>query len=254
MISGYDVFGKEYGIMLRNDLHALDSIDHQFLKDMILVDKNSEHIFYGNTPEISYDVTKHELFEFAQQFKSIHPIETVKNILKFTSQIALNYDVDFLDMTFGGKEKDIITRGTDWCADMARVGCVLLQCNHIPTRIVHIANIKKAYHAHVICEAFFDNHYAVCDFIYGVMGYNQRPLSAWEMRSNKELVTECYRRDYEGYSIINDFEGLFSEIAINDYNIMDENNKFIESKANDYTKRILMENHGDKWFMKEDMN
>lgn len=27
---GYDVFGKEYGVMLRNDLHALDSIDHQF--------------------------------------------------------------------------------------------------------------------------------------------------------------------------------------------------------------------------------
>ncbi len=27
---GYDVFGKEYGVMLRSDLHAMDSIDHQF--------------------------------------------------------------------------------------------------------------------------------------------------------------------------------------------------------------------------------
>lgn len=254
MISGYDVFGKAYGIMLRNDLHALNSIDHQFLQEMVLVDEDSVHILYEDSFEISHNIEKHELFEFAQQFKSNKPIDTIKNILNFTSQIALNYDVEFLDMTFVGKEKDIIARGTDWCADMARVGCVLLQCNNIPARIVHIVNKEKAYHGHVICEAFFDNNYGICDFIYGVLGYDSRPISAWEMKLNKDLVTKCYSRDYEGYSITIDFEGLFSEVAINEYNIMNKNNKYTESKTNEYTKRIIFENHDGRWFMNEDIN
>ena len=29
---GYDVFGKAYGVMNRNDLHATESIDHQLLQ------------------------------------------------------------------------------------------------------------------------------------------------------------------------------------------------------------------------------
>ena len=254
MISGYDVFGKAYGEMLRNDLHASNSIDHQFLKEMILVDEDSVHLLYGDVCEIPQNIEKHELFEFAQQFKSNQPIYTIKNILEFTSQIALNYDIEFLDMTFGGKEKDIIARGTDWCADMARVGCVLLQCNNIPARIVHIVNKEKAYHGHVICEAFFNGNYGICDFIYGVIGYDTMPISAWEMKLNKDLVTKCYSRDYEDWSITNDFEGLFSEVAINEYNIMDTNNKYVESKANEYTKRIILESHNDRWFMNEDIN
>ena len=50
-----------------------------------------------------------EILEFNSQ---------IKNILKFTSNMALNYDINFLDMKFGGREKDIISRKTDWCADM----------------------------------------------------------------------------------------------------------------------------------------
>lgn len=253
MIKGYDIFGNEFGVMLRNDLHAVDSIDHQFLKEMILVDDQSQEILYGVTPEISYDVTKHELFEFAQQFKSYNDINTIKEILKFTSNIALNYDVDFLDMTFGGREVDIIKRGTDWCADMSRVACVLLQCNYIPARIVHIVDIEKAYHGHVVCEVFFEGAYSMCDFIFGVMGYDKSPISALEMSLNKDQVTKCYTRDYKSYSPINNFEGLFSKIAINEYNIIDKNNKFTESKPNDYTIRIITEEHNGNWFMGEDL-
>lgn len=252
MKRGYDVFGKAYGVMLRNDLHDIDSIDHQFLKEMILVDEESLSFFYERIPKINEDVTKHELFEFAQQFRADQPIDTIKNVLNFTSQIALNYDVDFLDMTFGGTEKEILIRGTDWCADMVRVGCVLLQCNDIPTRIVHLANVNKAYHGHVVCEAFFDHGYGMCDFIYGVLGYDEKPISAWEMRLTKSLVSTCYRRDYANYSVLDDFEGLFSEIAINEYDIVDHNNNFSKSRANDYTKQIIFENHDGKWLMGED--
>lgn len=253
MKKGYDIFGKEFGAMMRNDLHALDSIDHKFLEEMILVNGESAQVLYGTKPMISYDVTKHDLFEFAQGFKSHNEFNTIKNILKFTSDIALNYDVDFLDMIFGGREKDIIKRGTDWCADMARVGCVLLQCNNIPARIVHIVDKEKAYNGHVVCEAYFENGYGVCDFIFGVVGYDKFPISAWQMSLNKNKVTKCYTRDYKLYSEENNFEGLFSKIAINEYDIMDKNNIFTESKANEYTIRIINEEHNNSWFMGEDI-
>ncbi len=250
---GYDVFGKEYDVMLRNDLHALDSIDHQFLKDMILVEEQTLPMLYGDIPCISYDVSEHELFEFAQTFKENSSFDTIRNILNFTSGIALKYDIDFLDMIFGGKEKDIINRGTDWCADMARVGCVLLQCNNIPARIVHLANITKAYNGHVVCEAFIDGGYAMCDFIYGVFSYDDMPLSSWQMKLNRELVIKCYFRDYTGYSPKYNFEGLFSEIAINEYNIVNEKNNYTESKPNSYYIKLIKENHEDKWFMGENI-
>ena len=32
MKTGYDVFGKSYGVMLRNDVHADNSIDDTFTK------------------------------------------------------------------------------------------------------------------------------------------------------------------------------------------------------------------------------
>ncbi len=173
--------------------------------------------------------------------------------MNFTSEIALKYEIDFIDMMFGGKEKDIIDRGTDWCADMARVGCILLQCNNIPARIVHLANITKAYNGHVVCEAFLDGGYAMCDFIYGVFGYDDIPLSSWQMKLNRELVTKCYLRDYTDYSPKYDFEGLFSEIAINEYNIVNEKNNYTESKPNSYYIRLIKENHEDKWFMDENI-
>ena len=35
VIKGYDVFGKEYGCMLRNDLHDINSIEHKLMQEMV---------------------------------------------------------------------------------------------------------------------------------------------------------------------------------------------------------------------------
>ncbi len=46
MKSGYEVFGKACGVMLRNDLHAPESIDHDFMREMILLDEESKEVLY----------------------------------------------------------------------------------------------------------------------------------------------------------------------------------------------------------------
>ena len=38
---GYDVFGKEYGCMLRNDPHDPKSIEHILMQNMALLDEES---------------------------------------------------------------------------------------------------------------------------------------------------------------------------------------------------------------------
>ena len=50
MKKGYDVFGPAYGVMLRNDLHALESIDHKFMREMILLEEESYDFLYHAAP------------------------------------------------------------------------------------------------------------------------------------------------------------------------------------------------------------
>lgn len=66
---GYAVFGKAYEIMLRNDLHDRNSIDHQFLKEMILLTSDSYQLLYHDYPK-RYDMKEHELYDFAQGLKA----------------------------------------------------------------------------------------------------------------------------------------------------------------------------------------
>ena len=139
MKQGYDVFGKAYGVMMRNDLHDLKSIDHQFLRDMIRLDEESYPMLYAHEPA-QYNMNEHELYPFALQFRGESDHQTIENILRYTANVAANCYDDFEEMKFGGTEKEILERGTDWCADMARVGAVLLMCNGIPARIVHLVN------------------------------------------------------------------------------------------------------------------
>lgn len=240
MKKGYDVFGPAYGVMLRNDLHALESIDHKFMRDMILLDEESRNFLYQTAP-VSINMEGHELYSFALRFKGDCERQTIENILRYTAEIASNYQVDFKDMKFGGTEKEILDRGTDWCADMARVGAVLLQCNGIPARIVHLANVNKAYNGHVVNEAFYEGKYGVCDFLYGYSFYDKRTLDAYDLMRCK--------RHLEGYP--EDYASLYSAVAINEYNPMGDNDYTI-SVPNQYTTNIIEQDHGGRWIMGED--
>ena len=51
MERGTDIFGKAYGIMLRNDLHADGSVDRRLMQEMILIDESSADYLYGCVPE-----------------------------------------------------------------------------------------------------------------------------------------------------------------------------------------------------------
>ncbi|PKK87640.1 MAG: hypothetical protein CVV62_02785, partial [Tenericutes bacterium HGW-Tenericutes-7] len=166
MKKGYSVFGKAYEVMFRSDLHDEDSIDHYILRNMILLDKDSKSFLYKNPRQISDDIKFHELYEFSKQFEGSDTLDTIKNISKLLYKIVEGFDAPFEDMIFGGKEKEIIKRGTDWCTDISRVGAALLQCLKIPSRIVVLVNNNVAYNGHQVVEAYVDGKYMMCDFLY----------------------------------------------------------------------------------------
>lgn len=238
---GYAVFGKAYEIMLRNDLHDRNSIDHQFLKEMILLTSDSYQLLYHDYPK-RYDMKEHELYDFAQGLKAGTEQETVQKVVEYTSGIAKNYAIPNEEMIFGGTEKEILIRGTDWCSDMARVAAVLLDCLDIPSRVVHLVNYETAYNGHVVIEAFYEEKYGVADPIYGYCFYNNKPLDAYELMNNS--------LHFAGKD--EDYRGLYKGIAINEYNPILKINNYSISRINEYYRKLLSVQHNGMWIMGED--
>ena len=207
---------------------------------MVRLDDASYRSLYSQVKK--YDMTRHELFDFAGQFRGKTDRETISNVIKFTSEIAAKYDVDFKDMLFGGTEKQIIERGTDWCADMARVCAVFLQCSNIPCRIVYLANPEKAYNGYVVCEAYYEGRYGVIDPIYGYMFYDNTPISAYDIMKEKRHL-HPYNENYSG---------LYSAIAISEYDPTSGKNDYTISVPNAYTLKLIDTEHNDQWIMGED--
>ena len=228
---GYGVFGKAYEYMLRNDLHDPASVDHELMKNMVLLDDESAAFLYSGVAR--YDIRKHELYHFAQQFKAPSDKETIENVLKYTQNIADSYNTNFDDMLFGGTEKQILSRGTDWCSDMARVGAVLLQCLDIPCRIIYLANTSEAYNGHVACEAYYEGQHGVVDFIYRYQFYGEKPISALDILKNQGVL--------EGYPEY--YKGLYSAIAISEYDPCSASNNYSISAPNNYYLKLIHTNH-----------
>ncbi|MGI6713920.1 MAG: hypothetical protein ACOX3K_02535 [Bacilli bacterium] len=240
MKRGYDVFGKAYGIMLRNDPHAPLSIDHKLMQNMILLDDKSARTLYL-PPKKNLNLYEHELYDFAQKFKGINQKETINNLLHFLKNQANAFTVPFSEMKFGGTEKEILIRGTDWCSDLSRVGVTLLQCLELPARLVYLTDINLAYHGHTVVEVFYEGKYGVLDFLHGYSFYGKDPLNAWDLLKNPTFL--------EGYP--SDYVGLYTQVAISEYSPL-ENHNYAISFPNEYTIRLMETNHQGRWFMGED--
>jgi RimJ/RimL family protein N-acetyltransferase len=248
---GFDVFGEAYGVMYRNDLHHKKSIDYQLMKNMIRIDKKSINILYHIEPQpIDVLIKKHELYAFSTKFKKENDEKTLKEVIAFTTKIVNHFDIPFEKMIFGGSELEIIKRGTDWCSDISRVGCALLQCLGIPSRLVYIADKSKAYHGHMVCEAYINYKYILCDFTYGVYGDLDKKHSVYDLMMHKEEINVIYKPCMK-VGMENYFTGLFSMAAISAYNIT-EHHQYLTTKPNKYYMKLMKSHQDGTWKMLED--
>lgn len=250
--NGIDIFGKAYGNMYRNDLHDKASVDYKLLENMIRLNKKSHKFLYDNyLPNINQNIKKHELYAFAQKFKTDHVVKKIENVLSFTKNIVETFNLPFNDMFFGGTEKEIIDRGTDWCTDISRVGCVLLQCLNIPCRMVYLANVNYAYNGHTVCESFVDNEFIVVDFTYGVHGSLGKNHAVYNLINNQKKVQHIYNDFCISKEMTDYFIGLFSNVGISEYDSMG-NYLYTTTKANEYYKKLMTIEQDGQWKMGED--
>ncbi|MFH2116659.1 MAG: hypothetical protein ABII85_01305 [Bacillota bacterium] len=52
MKKGYSVFGKSYEYMFKRDLHHPNSVDHDILRNMVLIEKDTIDFLYDKKMEI----------------------------------------------------------------------------------------------------------------------------------------------------------------------------------------------------------
>ncbi|MBI9009350.1 MAG: GNAT family N-acetyltransferase [Tenericutes bacterium] len=253
MRKGFDIFGKEYGVMFRNDIHHKDSAGYQFYKKMILINSYSEDYLYNQCiSKINIEITNHELFSFAKKFKGESDIQTIKSVLDFTSSMVRNYDVPFDNMEFGNTEKEIIERGTDWCTDISRIGLAILQCLNIPCRLAILVNSRKAYNGHTLCEAYLDNEYMMIDFTYGVLGLLSKKYSVKDLLKQPQIVKEIYSLQIDCNIDLEYIEGLYDMAALAEYDITKKHDYSI-SVPNEYYLNMMNLSHDGLWKMGEDM-
>lgn len=253
MRQGFDIFGKEYGVMFRNDLHHKDSVDYQIYNKMILINSASEDYLYNQCiSKINIEITNYELFSFAKKFRGESDIQTIKSVLDFTSNIVRNYGIPFEEMEFGGTEKEIIDRGTDWCTDISRVGLALSQCLNIPCRLAILVNRKKAYNGHTICEVYIDNKHIMVDFTYGVLGLLSNKYSVKDLLNKPQIVKDIYSSKLDLNIDLEYIEGLYDKAAIAEYDITKKHD-FTTSKPNKYYLNMMKLTHDGLWKMGEDL-
>lgn len=249
--------------MLENDTHVLGSIDRVLIENMIQLCPETVEYLYGEyTPKRSlYIKGMRPVLE--QQMAKIssscsNDEERIEAVAEFTSNLQGRADVDIDSMLFGGTEEEIIARGSDWCTDVARVGCVLCQIVDLPSRIVYLFNTDKAYHGHAIIEVFRTEVWGAVDPVTNVIYRHPggKPASTWDLMNNPNLIDAHCMGDSTYYTNAGQFRGAtVSNYFIAHWNEYD----YSVSRVNAYTRSVLeMEEKGWpgglRWLHAEDIN
>ncbi|MCY3950675.1 MAG: hypothetical protein OXF61_15955, partial [Acidimicrobiaceae bacterium] len=240
---GEDQFGPAYQVMLAGDAHAPGSVDRVLSQRMIRLHAATADYLYGSyTPTTSRyrPGSRPELERFlrAATDGATDPEAIVDGIVRWCADIAEAADeLNLDDLRLGGHEEAIVERGTDWCTDLSRVGCVLCQVAGLPARLVCLFNTSAAYSGHVIVEVLRHGRWGCVDVVNGVVYRHQdgAPASAWELQHDAPLIA-AHRRLHGGYGSPAQFLG----VAIVNYFVWEADRyNFTVSGLNPYTRSIL---------------
>ncbi|MCY3782804.1 MAG: hypothetical protein OXG79_03350 [Chloroflexi bacterium] len=258
---GEGQFGPAYRVMLAGDAHAAGSVDRVLSQRMIRLHAATADYLYGSyTPTTSRyrPGSRPELERFlrAATDGATDPEQIVDGIVRWCADIAeAADDLGLDDFLLGGHEEAIVERGTDWCTDLSRVGCVLCQVAGLPARLVCLFNTSAAYSGHVIVEVLRHGRWGCVDVVNGVVYRHGdgAPASAWELKRAPDLIA-AHRRLHGGYSSPAQFLGA----AIVNYFVWEADRyDFTVSGLNPYTRSILEQSMrgwpgGLRWLHGED--
>jgi transglutaminase-like putative cysteine protease len=200
---GIDQFGPAYGVMLRQDSPDPGSADRRALENMIRVcDATAEYLYSDYTPtDIRCKKGSRPGLEEALRSAGADEGEAprrIRRIARFCRRLGARVAGQApADVRVGGREEEIIARGSDWCSDISRVACALCCVAGIPARIVFQANPNRPYNGHVIIEAYRQGQWGAVDPTCNVVyrRADKSPASVWELMNAPDLVRAHYRNE-----------------------------------------------------------
>jgi hypothetical protein len=260
--TGIGQFGRAYMIMLSNDAHAPGSVDRVLAEGMIQIcASTAPHLYTDYTPtDVPYRTGSRPTLEeclcsIVLARSSSEAI--VRSIGEFCSHLTEKVAGQKLDdALFGGTEEEIIEKGSDWCTDVARVGCVLCQVWGIPARLVMLFDTSRAYSGHVIVEAYRSHVWGALDPLTNVI-YRDRdgtPCTVWKLMNRPQLVKAHWR----GPATLHTMPDQFRAAAISNYFVWERDRyDYTVTHVNAYYRSILEESdrgwpEGLRWLHGED--
>jgi len=240
---GIDQFGRAYQVMFENDSHAAGSVDRVLMEEMIrLTPETAGYLYSDHTPTVmSHEIGSRPILEniIGKMNRNHGSGEAlVGEIVKFTSRLQEMCVDDPEKFEVGGTEEYIIEHGSDWCTDVARVGCALFQVAGFPARLVYLANTGKAYSGHVIVEVFRAGAWGAVDTSTDVVYYCKagKPVSLWDLMNAPDVIEMHSKGDMTPYTNA----AQFGAVAISNYFIRNRKKyDYARSGLNEYYRQIL---------------
>ena len=259
--TGIGQFGPAYRVMLANDCHAPGSVDRVLMERMVrLCPDTATYLYIEHTPTpVRYERgSRPELESLLREAIAGcgSDDERIADIAGLCASTAERGTEDLDATLVGGTEEEIITRGSDWCTDLARVGCVLYQVAGYPSRIVYLADTDQAYSGHANVEVYRRGVWGAVDSTSGVVYLSPggHPVTTWKLMNQPEVIEAHAQSTRSNYTR----PGQFRHAAISNYNIWDRGAyDYAVSSMNEYYRSILRMSAagwpgGLRWHLGED--
>lgn len=241
-LTGPKAFGRAYQHMLENDTHAPGSVDRELAASMVRLCEDTASYLYNAYTDLHTGYVKGSRPALETTLAEINasvsdPGQLVPAIANFTRGLAEKRPRGLDAMRFGGTEEQIVERGSEWCTDVARVGCALYQIAGLPSRIVNLFNLNAAYSGHVIVEVYCSETWGAVDTNSGVVYRRDDgvPTTTWELMNDDALVNR--HKSPEAWCTAPE---QFTAAGVANYYVRDAKRyDYAVSGVNDYYRAIL---------------
>lgn len=141
------------------------------------------------------------------------------------------------DFIWGGVEEFVIAKGSDWCAELARVFCALCEVSGISARIVFA--LDGGDDGHVLAECYADGEWMLVDPLAAKL-YRDPDIGPIGTARMYELSSEQKRVLTAGAESYYVHERFFRHLSVSEYSIRDAARyDYGLSRCNEYYRRRL---------------
>lgn len=251
MKTGFWGITPELDTLMENRVFEKNTVDVVIQDCAVILDEETKSMLYREP-----DVSRFRFNAYTQQRKILAALaeslvddgmdEIKKNykVAFYTSKLAeifpLPHEANDLaypspDAYFwGGTEEMLITKGTDWCGEVARVFCALTQAIRIPSRIVYTFGDTDG---HVLNECFVNNRWILVDstnnIIYWAKGCY---YSAWDVICSLDEFEWLFGHNKAYYCA----PVFFKYIAVSEYMLVEaEKYSYRIAFCNEYYRKKL---------------